>query len=237
VNQCFNGDELVQAERNKWSFLTGRRIWAFGFNAKEIALFLNSIPGPVCNAFASLLSEHEILLQQRTSQHQWLQQTCGVDILSHPNTQSKGLDAALWQYQNACGYLGVFFDPSTQTRNEVTLNSSFSTVTGVHTEELLARFANHDLEMFCPPLDFLFFCANDTIFGLESRDRYIRYMPRAGDGVRRTTLVCNSTKRLFDAAGRIKQVKINAGSGRNWNLSPHKWDNVGVLYSSGKPFS
>jgi hypothetical protein len=215
-NQCFDGD-IVEAERYKWSFLTARRFWVFGFKSKEIALFLNSIPLHVSNSLASLLNEQEIQLMQRATQHKWLQQTCGDSILSHANSQYSGLDTSLWEQPNSCGYLSLSIDPPTQNRKEVAVNSNFPIVSGLHNEELLARFANHDLDMFCPPLDFIFFCANDSIHGLDSRDRYFRFFSNAGGSVKRTTLVCNSIKRLFDSTGRIRQVAVTRcgeGAGR-----------------------
>jgi hypothetical protein len=61
----------------------------------------------------------------------------------------------LWEREEEVGFMELAFDPVTQRRANVVLNSRCAAMAGMHKEEVLARLAAHDAPVSFVPLDFL----------------------------------------------------------------------------------
>jgi hypothetical protein len=91
-----------------------------------------------------------------------------------PNEAAQCIETTMWQEQNLCGFLSITTDSSTQRRKNVVVNAWLSNVWGMHVEELLARFASHDLHLHFPALDMLYHMADELVNTHQDRVRYHR---------------------------------------------------------------
>ncbi len=61
----------------------------------------------------------------------------------------------MWEREQEYGFMQVSFDPETQERRSLFVNTRFAELCGFHREEMLARFGNYDVEVPRPELDSL----------------------------------------------------------------------------------
>ena len=64
-------------------------------------------------------------------------------------------DAEKWENDEVNGFLQVSYDPDTNQRTNIAMNPRYAHLYGYHKEEMLARFANHDLEVQRTDIDWL----------------------------------------------------------------------------------
>jgi PAS domain-containing protein len=193
----------VEKVKSKWSFATARRLWSYGFKPEQVAFFLESMPAHISAALANFFALRDIQLFARAEQIKSLPKACGTLSAN----QSKVEDAPpVWLEEDVCGYLKMRIDPATQRTKHLEMNAAFSQIMGIHSEELIARFANSELEIQNPNLDFLCFLTHETMNLRIDLDRFYRVITHQFGGQRKTTLICNSVKRHFDSEGRIVQV-------------------------------
>ena len=111
----------------------------------------------------------------------------------------------LWE-QAEVGLVRVDYDPATQRRLRVSANSTAAKLWGMHREELLARFARHDVPTVFTDLDAVRHFAAEMMAPLESqRVMYLR-MCFGGREARRGLLVAFCKDKVFNAHGQLCQV-------------------------------
>ena len=114
-------------------------------------------------------------------------------------------EAALWE-QAEVGLVRVDYDPATQRRLGVSANSAAAKLWGLHREELLARFAAHDVPAMFTDLDAMHNFAADMSAPLESdRVLYVR-MCFGGREAERGLLVAFGKDMQFNSLGQLCQV-------------------------------
>ncbi len=121
-------------------------------------------------------------------------------------TRNSAMDVAEWEQDSTHAFIIATFDPATQRRTAISVNSSAAALLGMHREELLARYMQHDVPLALPPLDALRHLLNALRLSAfdTSSQRYYRMLV---DGGRSAALVCTQTVRIFDARRRICQVR------------------------------
>jgi hypothetical protein len=123
-----------------------------------------------------------------------------------------------WNSNASYGILSMSFDPETQDRKHVVINSCLSRMTGMHKEELLARLASHDLDLPLTQLDTLRVMLYMTLrcFAVPGlpRVKYLRFC--VGQGVyRRCVLMCWCSFSVVGPDDKVTEVLIIA-------ISPHQ---------------
>ena len=127
-----------------------------------------------------------------------------VYITSEVN-QALAAELDMWQQQNDCGFLQLTYDPCTGERIHVALNDLQAHLLGMHRDELVLRFADHDEPLCVPPQDLLFLITSDALGGFADGNRHYRTFLSPA---RVPALVCESTQRSHDAAGRLIAVRF-----------------------------
>jgi hypothetical protein len=153
---------------------------------------------------ADVFVEVQNLFMEKGASLKYVPSVC---IDSVPNEAAQRIESTMWQEQNLCGYLSITTDSSTQMRKNVVVNEWLSNVWGMHMEELLARFASHDLHLHCPALDMLYHMTDELVHFQQNRVRYIRLFGSLNGSRRGMILVCSFSKKSFDTVGRHSRVR------------------------------
>ncbi len=126
------------------------------------------------------------------------------DFFTTEVNQALENERCMWQRQNECGFLHVTYDPVTGERIHVALNDLQARLLGMHRDELVSRFKAHDEPLRIPPQDLLLLIADDALRGFADGPRFLRIFLSE---TRAPALVCVSTQRSHDAAGRLIAVR------------------------------
>jgi hypothetical protein len=196
--------EVVGRMMEKWSYMPTRKLWAFGYKLEYVATFFESIPTQVDTLLADYLRELQIMLAKGELPHT----LPDISLPSRASADDSGRSAetSMWQEQCSLGYLSVSSDGLTQRRTGVSVNARLSAMWGMHAEELIARFANHDLHLHCPALDLIFLMMDELVFFQQDRVRYYRMFGSLTGRNRGMILVCSDVRKVFDSAGKHTQV-------------------------------
>lgn len=122
------------------------RMWTYGYKASELERIFNSIPSELAShmqkAFLALQTMYR--MQALNSRRQL---ECGECLhrLDESDTICKIPEEL--EASRVYGVLQFSYDPKTNTRKQVAMNARYAELHGYHHEELLSRFANHDLYM------------------------------------------------------------------------------------------
>jgi hypothetical protein len=119
----------------------------------------------------------------------------------------------MWLSEMNCGYLRIVLDPVTQHRIHVTANGQLASMLGMHREEMLSRFAYHEVAVAFSDLDFLrffVFFLRDLPSGAEPTTCLMRLILGAGPTAR-AVLVRYDTRIMYDSCGRASEVSVGAG--------------------------
>ena len=115
-------------------------------------------------------------------------------------------DDGLWESETILGLIEVEFDPRTQIRKHVSVNSRASLLWGLSRAELLERFARFDAPLPFLPLDWM--CLLTLELEARSHDEmsyYTRLVFGEGGGLR-TVLACICSLKTFTAASRVSKA-------------------------------
>jgi hypothetical protein len=130
--------------------------------------------------------------------------TAPSNIFTSEVYSALAMECTMWQLQNECGFLQLTYDPTTGERIHVALNDLHAHLLGMHRDELALRFAEHAEPLPVLPQDLLFLIADDALTGFADGPRHYRSILY---DTRLPTLVCVSTQRRHDAAGRLVAVR------------------------------
>jgi hypothetical protein len=121
-------------------------------------------------------------------------------------------DAELMEGEREWAYISVAFDEVTNERLVVGSNERMAEMAGMRREELLARFADHDLELPLLEADWLACFLLDLEFAASKETHAQAYLRCAiGRGPQRTAALLRTMKqRHFDGWGRMTRVRDEA---------------------------
>jgi hypothetical protein len=109
------------------------------------------------------------------------------------------------------GFLEVAFDPASQRRTHVFLNDRYAAIRGASRQALLSRFADHAVELPSTEPDLLAALLHAL---LRRRDAdCTQYLRVAGAGGR-PALVCEHSRKRYDASGRVVKVRRSRAPSR-----------------------
>jgi hypothetical protein len=147
--------------KSKWAFKIIYKIWAAGYQVQSLVNIFDSFSPSLAAVVSRSLSD----LQERSNQ-KMLQLAQGsssvgsfgktgvIDECAAESTRMLA-EAEMWEREEDYGFLQIVFDPNTQERRSLFMNTRFAALWGLHREEMLARFANFDVEIPRPELDSL----------------------------------------------------------------------------------
>jgi hypothetical protein len=121
----------------------------------------------------------------------------------------------IWERDGEEGFIEFAFDPITQQRTNVMLNTLTASIAGMHKEEVLARLAAHDALISFLPLDYLCALLHQSLRAAvpsgpasarTHTDVIHLRMACRGSQRRGSNLIRMETVKLFDAEGQVTQV-------------------------------
>ena len=205
---------------HRWAYVPARRYWTFGYQTGALSRIFNAVPPRLSSAVEKMME----LLQKRyaaavgeASQKpltRWGYTGCPAPAPPSPPPAPSEMSAqedAMWQAEAECGYIRIVLDPATQHRRHVSANARVAAIVGMHHEELLSRFAYHEVPVAFADLDFLrffVFFLRGLPGGAEPTTCLMRTMVGRGPGAR-GVLVRYDTRILYDSFGRATEVALS----------------------------
>eukprot|EP00292_Cryptomonas_paramecium_P010563 CAMPEP_0113725074 /NCGR_PEP_ID=MMETSP0038_2-20120614/39509_1 /TAXON_ID=2898 /ORGANISM="Cryptomonas paramecium" /LENGTH=261 /DNA_ID=CAMNT_0000655199 /DNA_START=248 /DNA_END=1033 /DNA_ORIENTATION=+ /assembly_acc=CAM_ASM_000170 len=194
--------ELSQMEYvllHKWGYKPARRYWSFGYHTKSMARVFDAVPPRLSRAIDLMMDA----LQIQYSAHDAIQ-----NYVSDEPPSVAVDEELMWMADNDRGYITLNFDPATQQRRDLRVNARLASFSGMHIEEMLARYAHREFPLPWTDLDFVRFFVHQLLAHLcaESESLFMRMVHGTGPEARAMLVRCEMVK-VFDALGRIKKVK------------------------------
>jgi hypothetical protein len=206
----------------EWGYLPIVRFLTFGYNKEQVVSILDSIPSAVSIEFKRILKKiHKILSDTIDHQESLIKLCKSTQECSGPCD----FEPELWKEQNICGFMKITYNPLSQEPLGVHMNDKMSEFIGVSHEDMLNKIADCTVPLPYPEADFFCLLIHETKHSTQSRTdrfnatfallyrhspedyhRYLRICSRAGDIP--AELVCTSTVKIYDAAGRVHQVVL-----------------------------
>jgi hypothetical protein len=117
-------------------------------------------------------------------------------------------DAELMEGERECAFISVAYDEATNERLVVGSNERMAEIAGMRREELLARFADHEVELPFLEADWLAYFLLDLEFVTSGETRTQLYLRCAiGRGLGRAALLRTVKQRHFNGWGRVTRVR------------------------------
>lgn len=129
---------------SSWTQLFTQRLWTLGYQEQALARIFDSLPKDFC-AIIQAASERVWLVMQRSA----IRRASALAI--EARAKSDGEESThsflecledIWERDGDEGFIEFAFDPATQQRKNVILNTRTATLAGMHKEEVLLFFAN-----------------------------------------------------------------------------------------------
>ena len=130
---------------------------------------------------------------------------CNPEFKSPDIVENMRCDCGMWQSQRVCAFLQLCYDPDTGERTGVAFNDIQARLFGMQSEELLTRFASHDVPLPFAPQDLLLLLTDTVLNGCADGERFIRIIGSSGLPV----LVCVSTNRSYNHAAQLIAVSLD----------------------------
>ena len=183
--------------RHAWAITIVKQLWNTGYNCDNLVKLLNSVHPSNSSSMSDLMAG-----------------VVRCTPLLRPATATATINPALWENDNTMSFRQIVYDTSSNTwgatPTHIILNRTFAGNCGYHMEELLARFAAHDLPLDISPLDVLptvltslvnRFCQDG-----EGASGERTYMLRLSPGRRRPYLAFVMTHKEYNLEGRLSKV-------------------------------
>jgi hypothetical protein len=120
-------------------------------------------------------------------------------------------DAELMESEREWAYISVAYDEVMNERQVVGSNERMAEIAGMRREELLARFADHEMELPFLEADWLAYFLLDLEFVTSGETRTQLYLRSAiGRGLGRAALLRTVKQRHFNGWGRVTRVRGGA---------------------------
>ena len=198
---------------HRWAYTPARRFWSFGYQTKPLARIFDSVPPRLSTAIECAMGAMQAMYSVATLDTTNAITAGNGAIRSAPESTAVSLSGiaesedAMWEAQADIGFVRVLFDPHTQHRQHVAANAALAKVAGMHREELLARFAAHEVPLPWTDLDFLRFFVLLLRRGLRAESLTVCGRMVFGSGpAARAVLIRHDMITSFDSAGRTTQV-------------------------------
>jgi hypothetical protein len=137
-----------------WALHCVERMWSFGYQSSQLEHLFNAIPPEI-----SLFMKRSLISLQTISRLQPFKMK--GPTLPKPTTslieefEQMRTEAEHWDGDEVHGFLQVSYNPHTNARTHVVMNSRYAHLHGYHKEEMLSRFASRDLDVQRTEIDWL----------------------------------------------------------------------------------
>jgi hypothetical protein len=222
-----------------WARLFTQRLWTFGYAEQALASIFDALPAGFCAAIQTASNRLATLMRAthaRSIADAANRLAAGaVRLTGTPEeTETNGIGGEevlgtrqdgehvflecledIWERDGEEGFIEFAFDPATQQRTNVMLNTFTASIAGMHKEEVLARLAAHDAPISFLPLDFLCALLHQSLrAAVRSGPASARThtdvihlrMACRGSQRRGSNLIRMETVKRFDAQGQVTQV-------------------------------
>ena len=188
--------------KKEWDFIPMCRLWSIGYSQHLLVDWFASFPPELVRAFKAILAE---LQDNMVSRFSYLTSVESMRSTVGGESVSSELDGK-WDDFSSCAFLGLRFDPKTQTRLKVSANVLQSEINCIHREELLARFANHDLTFGMSQIEFLCLVVDELLNSTaDHSEKYYRQI-FVVNGTVSAVLLHGSKTRTFNSIGQLTQA-------------------------------
>ena len=195
--------------KREWDYLPMFRLWSIGYCRPLLVDWFASFPPELVHAFRKSLAVVQKNMIDRISylhSFESLRTATVVECEAISTEFDCSFDGTLDDI-TSCAFMSLRFDPKTQIRQRVWANSMQAGISGIHREELLARFANHDLTFGMSDIEFLCLCIDDLLNGMADRaERFYRQIFVCSNGAVRAVLLHGSRARTYNSVGQLVQV-------------------------------
>ena len=221
---CFDrAGPLVRSSQRwtcSWARLFTQRLWTFGYAEQALASIFDALPAGFCSAIQTASDK---LTGVAKTMHALRIADAAAAEGEGSAAPEEGVHAFLeclediWERDDGEGFIEFAFDPATQQRVNVMLNSLTAAIAGMHKEEVLARLAAHDAPVSFLPLDYLCALLHQSLraavpSGPASARAHtdVIHLRMACRGPMRSgsDLIRMETVKLFNAEGRVVQVRM-----------------------------
>jgi hypothetical protein len=185
------------------------RYWNFGYQPATLLKIMNSLPKTLTLLVEQVFEALTDLVEKSNENMRSVHTMLGPDAALDTNSLA-GFNSNLFSHFESemnAGLIMVKYDPITQSRKNVILNTFLARVWGMTKDELLLRFADYDVPLPYSELDWL----RTLLFELETHfdtttARYSRLIFGTGQAAR-AVLVQVTTSKRFDAVGQLVMVR------------------------------
>ena len=205
-----------------WAQHFTQRLWTFGYAEQALASIFDALPAGFCAAIQTASdrltgvaqSTHALRIADAAAADADGPATAADDLLPREHDFLECLED-IWERDEGEGFIEFAFDPTTQQRTNVMLNTLTASIAGMHKEEVLARLAAHDAPISFLPLDYLCALLHQSLraavpSGPASARTHtdVIYLRMACRGSQRSgsNLIRMETVKLFNAQGQVTQV-------------------------------
>jgi hypothetical protein len=205
-----------------WARLFTQRLWTFGYAEQALASIFDALPAGFCAAIQTASDKltgvahktHALRIADAAAADADAA-VGGEDVLLHREHVFLECLEDIWERDGEEGFIEFAFDPVTQQRANVMLNTLTASIAGMHKEEVLARLAAHDAPISFLPLDYLCALLHQSLraavpSGPASARTHtdVIYLRMACRGSQRrgSNLIRMETVKLFNANGQVTQV-------------------------------
>jgi hypothetical protein len=154
-----NNPLLALMLQNNWGHHVVRRFWTIGYQVQPIVDMFNELPAGLQTALGEAMAA-----AQRFAN------TCKFAVPSCPD-ENNNMDVVEWEEDSTHAFIVATFHPLNQRRTAISANSRAAALLGMHREELLARYAQHDVPLALPPLDGAALVCTQTVRVFDARRR------------------------------------------------------------------
>ena len=194
-----------------WNQIHARYLWSFGYQAGGILRIMRNLPLPLQSSLRSLLDSLDTYsrdLTCRLFQASRIDYSISRDQVHFHNAGDifKCVEKYQLDAEYDLGIIDIEFDPETQRRRRVRFNTVTGRIWGMQMQDLLQRFAHHDVPIPYTELDALRVFVVDFCRSFQDvTEQYVRLTIGVGDAAR-GMLFCITKLKAFDPFGRLIKV-------------------------------
>jgi hypothetical protein len=142
------------ALNDDWAFHCVERMWAFGYQGPQLAHLFNAIPPEISALMKRCLVALQTIFRLQPFKSKASASPEDIPIVTDELKHMQAV-AEHWDQDEVHGFLQVSFNPDTNARQHVVMNSRYAHLHGYHKEEMIARFARRELELQRTEVDWL----------------------------------------------------------------------------------
>ncbi len=181
----------------------------FGYPPVYLLEIIGSLPQGLFEELKAVLTELHTIAEGSSLYSEFIFRLAGWYVGAHNEMlQGSAIDECrLWEGDTEQGLIRIEYNPTTQMRENVIINSRAASLWGMPKDDLVFRFLTYDVPLPCSELDWL----RNLVIDAECHFHdvtvhYLRMVIGAGSKVR-AMLVCQTVVKTFNPVGRISQAK------------------------------